>query len=93
MTIAEQIVEISRLKAGWLDGEGLVVSNLTLMRAIQEASAVEARTGHTPYLYPRENGGVSIEWDVAGGGHILVEPIAPLITKETLSTILGEHDD
>ena len=76
-SVGDQLVEISALKDGWLDGEGIAVSESTLLAARREADAVATATNRIPYLYPREDGGVSIEWDVAGGGHVNVEPRRP----------------
>jgi hypothetical protein len=86
ISITEQLMSMPR-SGGWLDGSGEPVSTLTVMRARREIN--ERCPDITPYLYPTEDGGISVEWDDNGGGQFKVEPIAAPIKGDELPELLA----
>ena len=66
----DRLTELSKLKAGWLDGRGNALS----ADALKSASVLGAALPMDVSLriYPTETGGVSLEWDDQHGGHEIV---------------------
>ncbi len=65
LDIDRQIDGLARLKAGWLDGDGEVLSEdglLWLRGALQ--SKISFSDSTMPYLYPTEDGDVQAEWTI-----------------------------
>jgi hypothetical protein len=92
LTLEEQLLALSGVQAGWLDGEGLAISTLTLMETGRRVREHLKTTGIMPFLYPTEDGGVSAEWDEDGGGHFKIDSIAPLLTATQAAHALRDDD-
>lgn len=63
----ERLTELSKLKDGWLDGDGKAPSWEVLKAA--SVLGVALPMNIVPRVYPTEAGGVSLEWDDQHGGH------------------------
>lgn len=63
----ERLTEMSKLKDGWLDGEGKKPSAAALTQASILGPALPRDV--TLHVYPTEAGGVVLEWRDEHGGH------------------------
>lgn len=63
----DRLTDLSKLKDGWLDGDGKALS----ADALKSASVLGAAlpTDVAPRVYPTEAGGVSLEWNDRHGNH------------------------
>lgn len=62
MTIEARCAELRALAPGWLDGDGVAVTESALSTAARIARIVAA-CGREPRIYPRLCGGASVECD------------------------------
>jgi len=64
-SIKEQLNELRGMEPGWLDGEGKTISDETINRTIKIfESFYPEDLLITPYIYPTEEGGIQIEWNL-----------------------------
>ena len=66
MDIRERLEELSHLKAGWLEGDGLAPSHAGLIW-LSKAFDGYFISGESvlPYLYPTPEGNIRAEWSIA----------------------------
>lgn len=60
---AERIAALSELKAGWLEGDGEEPGKAMLKRFLELWFSGELSELPNPYVYPRPDGGLQLEWD------------------------------
>lgn len=60
--IPEQILKISELKEGWLDGEGVEFDRSVLENVSKTLLRLSEYDIPTPYIYPNPEGSIEVEW-------------------------------
>lgn len=60
-----QFLDLAKLQKGWRDGEGEIIDRWAIGYGIH-AVMLCLDQPQTPYIYPRENGGVMVEWALSG---------------------------
>lgn len=60
----KRIAELERLEHGWLDGQGDKITISVIDAARQLLLALSRENIPIPYVFPREEGALNLEWDL-----------------------------
>jgi hypothetical protein len=65
---SKRLDDIAQLTAGWLDGIGEAISDLSVRNAEQWLLAILDREWPRPGIFPTPDGDIRLEWEFAAGG-------------------------